>query len=409
MFIAEEEERRRKPGGGGADCRLLAMRRQCDDVDGAARVKTKNDYFNDGYDGLPAVVEATRVLRISSAGSYKPVVKRFNSYSSLEEAVVPAKTRPSILRNSYLSSGSGGYGGGCDTTDDSRSVVECNSYSGVREPRKYFTIVSLNDSSSNNHQSNVATVNGDERPPVPLRRSISVLDTLDLPTAHSRNDSGFVDDASVSTYLDDITSYEDKQPAQPIAVDSVSIRYRSRSNGHEHQHLKSSRDFATKTERLIARRSYNSATSGSLKNYQKTGAATRRSASFEARIKDEWRVVCEQQQQPKGHQLQLETPSVDGMRCSEVASIDEDDGSCVLLRVRSLRPEDEDELAPAKDVDSASGGPLLRQQDERCTRRDRERARLLRRRRMNGRSASVPRSHVSCTSFYTPCFQRRFF
>lgn len=75
----------------------------------------------------------------------------------------------------------------------------------------------------------------------------------------------------------------------------------------------------------------------------------------------------------------------DGMRnCgSTVAGVRENE-SCVLLGVRSLEAASQVTLAP--------------RQDDRCTtRRDRERARILRRRRINGRSASVPRLNVSGT------------
>lgn len=69
---------------------------------------------------------------------------------------------------------------------------------------------------------------------------------------------------------------------------------------------------------------------------------------------------------------------VDGTRCcSGVAGV-EDANQCVLLRVRSLD-------------DSPKISQYLNRQDERGTRRDRERARILRRRRITGRSASVPR------------------
>lgn len=73
---------------------------------------------------------------------------------------------------------------------------------------------------------------------------------------------------------------------------------------------------------------------------------------------------------------------IDGMRCSDVAGVDEDSG-CVLLRVRSL----EEPTRPG----------IISRQDDRVTRRDRERARILRRRRITGKSASVPRlNQVSC-------------
>lgn len=408
MFIAGEEQ----------------PRRQCDDVDGCANIVKKptatRDYFNDGYDGLPAIVEATRLLRSNAAGAGKPVIRRVRSYDSSDEhhrnakeSSLLTKIRPSILSSSRYASNCS-----CDNVDDQSSVIQCTSFSGKtcgQEPKKYYTIVNLrnDDNLVEKIVQPKVTVNLFEDKPVVLRRSTSALDSLELPTVHSRNDSGFVDDSSESTYLDDIiANYDDKHPPRPIAVDSVSIRYRSRGNGNEH--IRSNKDFSTKTERLIARRSYNSSCSG--KRYQPR-EITRRSASFDSRIKDEWRVVAEP---IKGHQLQLEVGSADGMRCcSEVASVD-DDESCVLLRIRSLQQEDEIVDNVSKDVENSAGGDgdggcagsgqtlLLRQQDERCTRRDRERARLLRRRRINGRSASVPRSanvslQILLGDFFVPC------
>lgn len=395
------------------DCRLLAVRvRQCDgatryeNVRESIRSSIKRDYFNDGYDGLPAVVEATRILRLSG-GAGKPLVRRVRSYDSSEQHLL-TKTRPTIFNSRYPSNCS------CDTIDDHSSVIECTSFSGNKPAKKYLTIVSLggDDSEVQKTQEPNISVNFVEDRPVVLRRSTLTLETLDLPAVHSRNDSGFVDDIGESTFVDDIVAryvdkephrptaldpVPDKEPAPPIALDSISVRYRTRSNGSDQQQHKSSRDFTTKTERLIARRSYNSSCSSKGRQYN-LREITRRSASFESRIKDEWRIAAEQPA-IRGHQLQLEG-TADGMRCSEVASVD-DDNSCILLRIRSLDIEDNQD-----DVDvgsgegganGAGGGPLLlRQQDERCTRRDRERARLLRRRRMNGRSASVPRSHVSC-------------
>ncbi|XP_058809200.1 puratrophin-1-like [Phymastichus coffea] len=241
-------------------------------LDDETSKRTRRDYFNDGYDGLPAIVEATRALRLAKRA--------------------------------------------CDGVD---ATAAC----GGGAPRKYFTIVNFS-----------SDCQADETEEVVLRRSCDA----DLPAIHSRNDSGFVDDEATT-------------PAKPIlASDSVSLRYRPRSHS-------SVTVPASKTERLIARR-----------------VNKRRSASFD-RPKDEWRPRSE-----------ISDPSA--TKCAEVASVDDDEG-CVLLRVRPLELNDDLSIEELED----RNGSLLRQQDERCTRRDRERARLLRRRRINGRSASVPRSH----------------
>lgn len=85
-----------------------------------------------------------------------------------------------------------------------------------------------------------------------------------------------------------------------------------------------------------------------------------------------------------------------GMRCSSVAGVDENDG-CVLIGLRLLA--DGDGVATGSATPTPCSPP--RQADERCTRRDRERARLLRRRRITGRSSSVPRLNVSSKSDFT--------
>ncbi|XP_011861911.1 PREDICTED: puratrophin-1-like isoform X1 [Vollenhovia emeryi] len=145
------------------------------------------------------------------------------------------------------------------------------------------------------------------------------------------------------------------------------VRYRPKIE------LRSSRpqEFATKTEQLIARRTV----------APQVGLARRaRASSF----------VIERKRHRLGSRASSRSTedlsqcaitsdaSADGMRnCgSTVAGVREDEG-CVLLGVRSL--EDAPQIG------------LVPRQDGRCTRRDRERARILRRRRINGRSASVPR------------------
>lgn len=148
-------------------------------------------------------------------------------------------------------------------------------------------------------------------------------------------------------------------------------RYRSRTESRSSR----SQEFVTKTEQLIARR---------VVTPQIDLARRTRASSF----------VIER----KRHRLGAKTFSrsiedlsqctitsdagADGMRnCgSTVAGVREDEG-CVLLGVRSLEDAPQIGLVPRQDV--------------RCTRRDRERARILRRRRINGRSASVPRLKVS--------------
>lgn len=154
-------------------------------------------------------------------------------------------------------------------------------------------------------------------------------------------------------------------------TDSVqAIRYRSKIESRSGR----SQEFATKTEQLIARRIVP----------QIDLARRTRASSF----------VIERKRHRLGSRAFSRSTedlsqctitsdaSADGMRnCgSTVAGVDEE-GGCILLGMRFL--EDAPQIG------------MVSRQDGRCTRRDRERARILRRRRVNGRSASVPRSNVS--------------
>lgn len=154
-------------------------------------------------------------------------------------------------------------------------------------------------------------------------------------------------------------------------IDGVqTTRYRSRTESRSSR----SQEFVTKTEQLIARR-----VTPQIDLPRRT-----RASSF----------VIERKRQRSGAKTSSRSiedlsqctitsnTGADGMRnCgSAVAGVCEDEG-CVLLGVRSLEDAPQTGLVPRQDV--------------RCTRRDRERARILRRRRINGRSASVPRLKVS--------------
>lgn len=164
-----------------------------------------------------------------------------------------------------------------------------------------------------------------------------------------------------------------RSPLPKSAADASgqSTRYqRSRANRSQ------TTEFATKTEQLIARR-----------GQQDHPARRARASSFviERKRHRQATITSSRSSEDLSRICSLsnnETTEADGMRnCNgAVAGVDENEG-CVLLGVRSL--EESPQL------------PLIPRQDDRCTRRDRERARILRRRRINGRSASVPRVHVS--------------
>ena len=71
------------------------------------------------------------------------------------------------------------------------------------------------------------------------------------------------------------------------------------------------------------------------------------------------------------------------VRSNEIASLDEDDNNCILLNIKSLNSN------------SSNNPDYLIKQNEKLTRRDRERARLLRRRKIHEKSLSIPVLNVS--------------
>lgn len=158
-----------------------------------------------------------------------------------------------------------------------------------------------------------------------------------------------------------------KNPSKSVPLrksDGQLTRYRSRTSR--------SQEFATKTEQLLARR---------CQTQQDPGRRARASSFVIERKKHKQSAIASSRSSEDLSCPSSNETEADGMRnCSGVAGVDEDEG-CVLLGVRSLG--------------EGPQLPLLPRQDDRCTRRDRERARILRRRRINGRSASVPRVNVS--------------
>lgn len=220
-----------------------------------------------------------------------------------------------------------------------------------------------------------------------LRRSISAPGTGE-PTAtydstrikeHSREKqskaNGATEDTKEHVRLRNSSSARSASPSVSRIADGVQItRYRSRTESRSSR-IRDSQDFATKTEQLIARRAVTP---------QVDPARRARASSFVIERKRH-RLGAETSSRSTEDLSQCSTasePTADGMRnCgSAVAGVREDEG-CVLLGVRSLG--------------EATPSGLVPRQDDRCTRRDRERARILRRRRINGRSASVPRLNVS--------------
>lgn len=209
-----------------------------------------------------------------------------------------------------------------------------------------------------------------------LRRSVSAPGTGEQIPADdsSRNESKeTVKDTKEHTCLEN-SSLERNifSSANYDVTDGVQVaRYRSKTE------LRPSRpqEFATKTEQLIARRTV----------APQVDLARRARASSFVIERKRHRIgsrASSRSTEDLSQRTITSDVSADGMRnCgSTVAGVCEDEG-CVLLGVRSLE-------------DAPQISQVLRQ-DGRCTRRDRERARILRRRRINGRSASVPRLNVS--------------
>lgn len=162
-----------------------------------------------------------------------------------------------------------------------------------------------------------------------------------------------------------------RRSASPSNSGAQTSAYRPRTESRSSGSLESAR----KTEQLIARRA----------TAPRTDTARRARASSFVIERKRHRIGAGTSSRSTEDLSRCSVTSetgVDGMRnCgSAVAGVREDEG-CVLLGVRFLEDAPQTGLVP--------------RQDDRCTRRDRERARILRRRRINGRSASVPRLNVS--------------
>lgn len=397
MYISEEDS------GDDGGCRLISVR-QCVDVDEARGTSSRSEKRRaDGDDGgnkadeRRVVNSETTTLENVDKHTVPPsILKKVNG---CESAPKPREFRknqswkgPSrIVRDVHASKGSRRSASfiltreiGRVTRDviaeHHRNIVEDDGYRTVVNPQYCDTLTrSIYALSSNRNENSHGRV---------LKRSISAPGTGEqvspadnlTETKESSRDS-----ASDCVENKKVDTKENAQPEGLVSgrsntfslnrdvVDGAQItRYRPRTDSR----LNRLQESATKTEQSIARR-----VAASPIDF----ARRARAASF----------VIER----KRHRSGTKTPSrstedlsqcititrnagADGMRnCSStVAGVRENEG-CVLLGVRSL-----------EDASQVSLGP---RQDDRCTRRDRERARILRRRRINGRSASVPRLNVS--------------
>ncbi|XP_033222681.1 uncharacterized protein LOC117176535 [Belonocnema kinseyi] len=386
MFITEEN-------GVDGGCRLISVR-QCDEVDGTLKILRREDKSKNLKVGKeePGSLNLTWFSHV--IGNPPKPVKRVQSYDSSSHP----RSETLVLKRSSTAESITLKPKGKESHASDPNVISLERCSDGR-PR-YSTLVNLQDHTKDLRSSRDICVKVSSPP---LRRFASLPgDEISLePCRDPEKNSGKYDLNQVKNWRKDQrneknrkkTSGSDqdksdwvisplrssdcvesswKEKNEEVVKDSISspadvvtIRYRPRTDSRSNR----TQEFATKTERLIARRSVSS--------FRNSSRETRkRSSSFGS-----YSLKGLRKQESKDCKVR----EADGMRCSAVASVDENDG-CVLLSVRSL--EDKPSVQEFQDATS------LARQDDRSTRRDRERARLLRRRRINSRSLSVPRLNI---------------
>ncbi|KAG5333516.1 PKHG4 protein, partial [Acromyrmex heyeri] len=373
MYISEEDS------GDDGGCRLISVR-QCVDVDEARetsrrseeRVYDGNDVERRGSDDDATTLEIDKQI-VPSGIQRKvddfesPPKKPSREFRKNQSLKGPSR----IVHDVHAFKGSRSasvlsqevYGTTSETLEiiDGRNTVEEDGHKTVVNPQYRDTLTrSIQASSRIEARRRV------------LRRSVSAPGTGDqtIPADDpSRNQSDeATKDTKEHTCVENLSLEGSVPPSSNHDItDSVqAIRYRSKIESRSGR----SQEFATKTEQLIARRIVP----------QVDLARRTRASSF---------VIERKRHRPGSRAFSRSSEdlsqctitsdaSADGMRnCgSTVAGVDEE-GGCILLGMRFL--EDAPQIG------------LVSRQDGRCTRRDRERARILRRRRVNGRSASVPR------------------
>ncbi|CAD1468543.1 unnamed protein product [Heterotrigona itama] len=382
MYIIEEDS------GDDGGCRLISVR-QCVDADGAGETESRRPDDEDDVDTaslldvkcFPRVHKTPHILKKSAsleaekgheskkdqflkscgrvdARANRSAVESAASRSEEEEIVLGASNEKLV-----------------GISVRSLEVVDCKS---VYDDQGYKTTVNFQYRDTLTRSCNASR----------LERARGLKRSVSAPGNGSCQASGEKQDTSSTTKDSDSQSkdseYRGKETkdfafarrsplpksAADVSGQSTARYQRSRANRSQ------TAEFATKTEQLIARR-----------GQQDHPARRARASSFviERKRHRQATITSSRSSEDLSRICSLsnnETTEADGMRnCNgAVAGVDENEG-CVLLGVRSL--EESPQL------------PLIPRQDDRCTRRDRERARILRRRRINGRSASVPRVHVS--------------
>ncbi|KAK1121410.1 hypothetical protein K0M31_010212 [Melipona bicolor] len=375
MYIIEEDS------GDDGGCRLISVR-QCVDADGARETpcetesRRPDDDDEDDVDTaslldvkcFPRVHKTPHILKKSASleaekgheskkDQFLKSCRRVDARSTRSEEIVLGKDDEKLVGISVRS----------------LEVVNCKS---VCDDQGYKTTVNFQYRDTLTRSCNASR----------LERARGLKRSVSAPGNGSCQASGEKQDTS-STTKDSDSQSKDSEDRSKETKDFAFAKRSSSKSGTDasgqstrYQRSRANRpqttEFATKTEQLIARR-----------GQQDHPARRARASSFviERKRHRQATITSSRSSEDLSRICSLsnnETTEADGMRnCNgAVAGVDENEG-CVLLGVRSL--EESPQL------------PLIPRQDDRCTRRDRERARILRRRRINGRSASVPRVHVS--------------
>lgn len=371
MYIIEEDS------GDDGGCRLISVR-QCVDADGARETPKRSLDAVDTASLLdvncfPRVHKAPHILKKSVSLEEKSRESKKDQFlKSCRRVDDDGRRRNSCFepRNQeedYSSIEQNASVAGDEKLEISVKLLEAVDCKSVYDDQGYKTTVNFQYRDTLTRYSSNASKIEKARG---LRRSVSAPGN-----GSCQDTSGTKDSQSTSKDRKDTKDFVFAKKAKPPKKNVSSskteggqlTRYRSRTSR--------SQEFATKTEQLIARRQDHS------------GRRARASSFVIERKKYRQAAIASSKSSEDLSRCSLlagnDTTEVDGMRnCnSAVAGVDENEG-CVLLGVRPLE-EGPQQLSP------------IPRQEDRCTRRDRERARILRRRRINGRSASVPRVHVS--------------
>jgi hypothetical protein len=365
MYIEEDS-------GNDGGCRLIYVR-QCIDVD-ERETSSRSERRRGGDDGASNVEQCDGATTLEKRTAPASILKKV---SGLElSAAKPREFRknqswkgsPSrIARDVHVFKGSRRSASFILT----REVTEHRGNTAEDEGHTTVLNPSYRDTLTRSIRALSSTRKENTRGRAFLKRSISAPGAgelvapsdPDIAGGRSRVDAADEKPKDTKENANSVVSGRGSSPSsRDLADGSQIIRYRPRA---ESRGLNDSQEFAARTtEQSISRRA-RAASFVIERKRHRPGAKTssRSTEDLSQRMSD--------------------ASAVDGMRnCgSAVAGVREDEG-CVLLGVRSLG-ETGPPISPAS------------RQDDRCTRRDRERARILRRRRINGRSASVPRLNVS--------------